>query len=141
MPVKTFGFGRFLGFLEGTAAGFEAEAATLVAKTAFAIEADAKRLCPVDTGRLKVSIHPRFSRGGLTAVVGTNVLYAPFVEYGTGRRGSGKFKPIVKGEKKPTFGDLPGKPPQPYLRPAFHRHEKTFTRRGNEIIKRHWGGA
>lgn len=38
---------------------------------------------PVDTGRLRSSIGPRFMDDGLTGEVGTNVKYAPHVEFGT----------------------------------------------------------
>ena len=41
----------------------------------------AKKLCPVDTGRLRQSIG--HSTGDREAVVGTNVEYAEFVELGT----------------------------------------------------------
>lgn len=45
----------------------------------------AKRLCPVDTGRLRSSITEelRHDGEGLVEVVGTNVEYAAFVELGT----------------------------------------------------------
>jgi hypothetical protein len=49
------------------------------------VEAEAKRLCPVDEGRLRSSITTLLaSEGGLPAVyVGTNVSYALFVHEGT----------------------------------------------------------
>lgn len=53
------------------------------------VERAAKRLCPVDTGRLRSSIthDPDLRRDeqGLYGVVGTNVEYAPHVEFGTSR--------------------------------------------------------
>lgn len=62
------------------------------------IEGNAKRLCPVDTGRLRASISHALDRDGrgLVGVVGTDVDYAPFVELGTSRA-----------------------PAQPFLRPAL----------------------
>ena len=45
-------------------------------------ESYAKRLCPVDTGRLRNSItHQQYD--DKTEVIGTNVEYAPYVENGT----------------------------------------------------------
>lgn len=47
-----------------------------------------RKLTPVDTGRLRNSINWRSFQGnptGFTAVIGTNVEYAPFVEYTTSR--------------------------------------------------------
>lgn len=54
-------------------------------KAANAVERSAKRLCPVDTGRLRASITHRIARDaqGLLALVGSNVHYAIFVELGT----------------------------------------------------------
>lgn len=47
------------------------------------IESTAKELCPVDTGRLRSSIH--YERSGLGGFVSTNLTYAPHVELGTVR--------------------------------------------------------
>lgn len=47
----------------------------------------AKKLCAVDTGRLRSSITYEIGESGgeLAARVGTNVEYAPYVEFGTRR--------------------------------------------------------
>jgi len=49
------------------------------------VMADARKLAPVDTGRLRASILPdvRLSGSEIIGVVGSNVVYAPFVELGT----------------------------------------------------------
>lgn len=47
------------------------------------LEAAIKRRTPVVTGRLRSSWTTRASASGLTVTVGTNVVYAPMVEYGT----------------------------------------------------------
>lgn len=52
--------------------------------TALDISAAAKRSAPVLTGNLRRSLHTRHLRG-FRSRVGTNVEYAPFVEYGTSR--------------------------------------------------------
>lgn len=57
----------------------------------------AKRLCPVDTGRLRNSI--TFYTEDKAVHIGTNVEYAQFVEEGTSKQ-----------------------KPQPYLRPAVEDH-------------------
>jgi len=53
-------------------------------KATLYVQRDAKRLAPVDTGRLRASITPeiRTSAGGkrLMGVVGSNVMYAPVQE-------------------------------------------------------------
>lgn len=70
----------------------------LLAGKAIKVEGAAKRLCPVDTGRLRSSITHSIEHDslGLVAFIGTNVEYAIYQELGT------KFQR-----------------PQPYLRPAL----------------------
>lgn len=65
---------------------------------ALLVEAEAKRICPVDTGRLRASITYEIDENGLIARVGTNVEYAIYVEMGT-------WKMVA----------------QPYLRPALEK--------------------
>lgn len=72
----------------------------LIRKTGFSIEARAKTLCPVDTGRLRNSITTRID-GPLKVTVGTNVEYAQYQEFGT-RHQKGKpfMTPAVDAEMK-----------------------------------------
>ena len=51
--------------------------------TALKLYAEVKKATPVVSGRLEGSIFNDFSGGG--AIVGTNVKYAPWVEFGTSR--------------------------------------------------------
>ena len=77
-------------------------------------ESYAKRLCPVDTGRLRNSItHQQYDDS--TEVVGTNVEYAPYVELGT----------------------VKNKHPKPVLRPAAEGHTEEY----KHIIKSVMSGA
>lgn len=62
------------------------------------VERDAKIFCPVKTGTLKRSITHNFLDEH-TAIVGSNVEYAPFVELGTSKMAA-----------------------RPYLRPALHKN-------------------
>ena len=77
-----------------------------VAETALLIESDAKRFAPVDTGRLRSSIHADLAGNGLSATVGTNVSYALFIEFGTRRARA-----------------------QPFLFPAFEKNRLRFLAR------------
>ena len=52
-----------------------------VAKAAYDIEADAKALCPVDTGALRGSIKTQVE--GMSAKVTASMEYAGYVEFGT----------------------------------------------------------
>lgn len=68
-------------------------------RLAIDVQNRARELCPVDTGRLRSSIshsEPAHDSDGVYVLVGTNVDYAEFVEFGTSRQH-----------------------PQPYLRPAI----------------------
>jgi hypothetical protein len=53
-------------------------------------EGYAKDDCPVDTGRLRNSIAHKVEGGEDTVYIGTNVEYAPYVEYGEYRHITGK---------------------------------------------------
>lgn len=77
-----------------------------VKRAALAVEGGAKERCPVDTGRLRSSITHQVDADGLSAVVGTNVDYAPHVEFGTSRMAA-----------------------QPFLFPAMESHRPEFLRR------------
>lgn len=56
-------------------------------------EGHAKQLCPVDTGRLRNSITHAVTDNGRTALVGSAVEYAAYVEFGSSTR---KPKPYIK---------------------------------------------
>lgn len=63
---------------------------------ALMVEKEAKELCPVRTGRLRASIHAG-KENKYTHYVGTNVEYAPFVEFGTRKmRAQPYLRPAVK---------------------------------------------
>lgn len=74
-----------------------------------AAEGYAKRMCPVDTGRLRNSITHVTRYGAKAVFIGTNVEYARYVEKGTRKQ-----------------------KPQPYLRPAAADHQETY----RSILKR-----
>lgn len=69
--------------------GSGATAAAAVRRTAYAIERDAKVLCPVDTGALRNSISTSFEGDGrfrgITAEIGPTAEYGLYVEEGTSR--------------------------------------------------------
>lgn len=77
-------------------------------------EGYAKRICPVDTGRLRASITHAVDHGAKKVYIGTNVEYAPNVELGTKRQKA-----------------------QPFLRPAATRHGAQY----KKILKNRLGNA
>lgn len=85
--------------LETIAQALRDHLAAALEEQALALQAEARRRCPVQTGRLKNSIRARVNAQGETlwAEVGSSLPYAAAVELGT-----------------------PGRPPAPYLQPAFN---------------------
>ena len=65
------------------------------------IDKEAKKNCPVDTGNLRASITVDIN--GVEAEVGTDVEYAPFVEYGTSKS---KAQPFMTPAKQTVEGQL-----------------------------------
>lgn len=80
-------------------------AGSALLKTAADVVDLAKQLAPVDTGALRDS-YAAEPLSSTTVLVGSDIEYAPFVEYGTSRS-----------------------PAQPHLTPAFMQAEKTFEAR------------
>lgn len=83
----------------------------------------AKEMCPTDTGRLKNSISHQVDDD--TVYVGTNVEYAPYVEFGTGKfaeGGGGRPTPWSYQDDKGNWHTTNGMKPQPYLKPAIENH-------------------
>lgn len=83
---------------------------------AMKVEGDAKLLSPYRFGRLRGSITTEVK--GQTAYIGTNVEYAPHVEYGTKRMKA-----------------------QPYLRPAIDNNRKIAQRIFSNELKKQLGAA
>lgn len=73
------------GALHRLLEGADGPVAKELTRQVIRVDSRAKALCPVDTGRLRSSINWRIAHDsqGLVGIVGTNVDYAPFVEFGT----------------------------------------------------------
>ena len=102
------------------------------------VEAEAKRKCPVDTGQLRQSITHEVIDN--TGVIGTNVEYAPYVEYGTGKyaaNGNGRQTPwSYQDPKTGNWIWTAGQRPQPFLEPALLENEKDILELIEEEIKK-----
>ena len=90
----------------------EKDVSKLIKNTLHNIERDAKKQCPVDTGRLRGSITTNII-STYSGEVGTNVEYAEYVEYGTRYQSA-----------------------QPYFEPAVEKNEDKFNDALDEIIER-----
>ena len=98
------------GFLSGLRTAvqrMELRSTDDLVRAGLTVQNEARRLCPVDTGRLRASIIMKqgATNRGPYVEVGTNVSYAAFVEYGTQHS-----------------------PAQPYLRPALLLAARRFGR-------------
>ncbi|MEU7431086.1 HK97-gp10 family putative phage morphogenesis protein [Streptomyces sioyaensis] len=109
-----------------------------VERTGTDVQNEARRLAPVDTGRLRSSIVARPTPGrGAGYEVGTNVTYAAAVEFGTAphvivpRNGKALYWP---GARHPVAKvNHPGTKAQPFLRPAVEKTEFFFRRNLEQI--------
>jgi len=65
------------------------------------VEAEAKKLCPVDTGKLRASITPVIESWA-AGYIGTNTEYAPYVEFGTRKMAAQPFlePAFIEGKKQ-----------------------------------------
>lgn len=97
-------------------------------------ESYAKQLCPVDTGNLRNSITHVVEDD--TVIIGTNVTYAPYVEFGTGiyaEGGGGRQTPWYFQDSHGEWHRTSGMRPRPYLRPAIENHIEDFKHAFDQI--------
>lgn len=105
--------GNFRRKADAIAREIEEAGKEAVLDTALAVEGGAKRRVPVRTGRLRNSIGHELADDKLSARVGTNVEYGPYVEFGTTRMHA-----------------------RPYLFPAAESERRGFAKRLKEALKR-----
>lgn len=105
------------------------------------VENEAKMRCPVGkTGLLRNSIVHEVRREGMDqcCIVGTNVEYAPYVEFGTGihaANGDGRQTPWVYRTADGEFYWTEGQEPQPYLYPALEENTEQVKRELLRTVK------
>lgn len=101
------------------------------------VRADAVKNCPVDTGRLRGSITSRVE--GNSAVVGSNVSYGIYVEFGTGSKGDKSVSHTTKDKwtynSGGKFYTTSGQKPQPFLVPALKNNENKIKQLIRQAIK------
>lgn len=97
------------------------------------VENTAKENCPVDSGQLRNSIASNVS--GETGEVGTNVEYAPYVEYGTGVFNPGRLTPWSYQDASGEWHTTTGQKPQPFLVPALDSNRDEILNIFKEKVK------
>ena len=126
------------------------ETRTGITRSVIQIEADAKRIVPVDTHTLQRSLTHEVTTSGndVTGRAGTNLVYAPVVEHG---RSAGAAMPppsALSGWLRRKGIDeryafvvarniaRRGTRPRPYLKPALDKNRPAITREMTAVLKR-----
>ena len=131
LQMKLEGIDDLVDEAERIGGAILADVKRIIRKYALKVERTAKKLAPVDEGRLRASI--RAVLKDMAAAVLTDVFYAAFQEFGTGRRGAASGVDPVENY---VYGPSKGIPPTPFMRPALERHAKDFIREVREVVKR-----
>ena len=100
------------------------DATKALTKIGLKMETEAKQKCPVDTGTLRRSITFEVENNELT--VGTNVEYAPYLEFGTGIyavNGDGRDTPWRYESADGEWHTTQGQPAQPFLFNTFNENK------------------
>lgn len=102
------------------------------------VRAEAVMNCPVDTGRLRVSIVSNVE--GNHADIGTNVEYAQYIEFGTGSKGD---KSVAHTTKKHwtyysggRYYTTSGQAAKPFLVPALKNNSDKIKQIIRQAVKR-----
>lgn len=102
------------------------------------VEGAAMREVPVDTGILRSSISTQVDMSKLEARVGTNLDYAPYVEYGTGlfaTKGGGRDTAWSYQNSKGQWVTTKGQRAQPFLGPALRQNKDKIIKHFNKVIE------
>ena len=103
------------------------------------VERSAKEKAPKGTGELRRSITSKVEGGGndIRGIVFTPLLYAPYVEFGTGlfaEDGGRQDVPWNYQDDKGEWHSTSGMKPQPYMRPALNENREQIKRILKEAI-------
>ena len=97
------------------------------------VERSAKQKAPKGTGELRRSITSKVEN--MEGVIFTPLLYAPYVEYGTGlfaEEGGRKDVPWCYQDDEGNWHTTSGMKPQPFMRPALDENREEIIR----VLKR-----
>lgn len=100
------------------------------------VERSAKEKAPKGSGELRRSITSKVQ--ALEGVIFTPLLYAPYVEYGTGlfaENGGRQDVPWHYQDDKGEWHSTSGMSPRPYMRPALEENEEKIVKIIEEAIK------
>lgn len=128
------GLDELLAKLSGLGGNIRQSSKKALERGAKKIQKNAKYLTPVDTGYLRNMIKTKSEETqiGAEAQVYTNVDYAPYVEFGTGQRGTESN--IDRPDGVTYKADWKGQSAQPFMTPAY-LHAKNTGEVEQEVIK------
>lgn len=109
-------------------------------KSCLVVENEAKKQCPVDKGQLRSSITHEVEDN--VGYIGTNVMYAPYVEYGTGifaSEGNGRDTPWSYQDDEGNWHTTVGQKPQPFLKTALDKQKKNVIKIFKETLQKKEG--
>lgn len=99
---------------------------------------DARENCPVDTGRLRNSVTHETREGEKAVYIGTNVEYAPYIEFGTGiyaESGGGRQTPWFYVDEKGRGHWTRGIKPTHFLRNALQDNARKYEDIAQDVLK------
>lgn len=108
----------------------------VLTKAALIVESEAKKKVPVNDGILRASINSQVSTD--KAIIGSNLDYAPYVEYGTGvwaKNGNGRKTRWKYKDEQGNWHSSIGQHPQPFLNPALDNNRKKIEKLINDDIR------
>ena len=111
----------------------------ILGKACALVERSAKQKAPKDTGELARSITSeiRITDDEIQGVVFTPLMYAPYVEYGTGlfaEEGGRTDVPWNYQDDEGNWHSTSGQHPQPFMRPALEENREEIARMLKEGI-------
>lgn len=115
--------------------------AQFLERAAIIVQSTAKRDAPIKDGRLRGSITRDVKRD--VAIVGTNVEYAPHIEYGTRPHIITVKNARVLSDGKQIFGrsvNHQGTKAQPFMRPAIDKNRKNLIKLYRDIYRQVFSG-
>jgi HK97 gp10 family phage protein len=125
--IKIEGMDSVIAMLDGVTSTPNIQAA--LAKCCALVEREAKQLAPKDTGALRRSITSKVE--GDEGIVFTPLVYAPYVEFGTGlfaEAGGRVDTPWSYMDDEGNWHSTSGQHPQPFLRPALKNNRAKITK-------------
>ena len=124
MAIDIKGLDGIVGRIERMADTSQLEAA--MGKCCALVERSAKQKAPKDTGALRNSIQSevRNDNANVEGVIFTPLLYAPYVEFGTGlfAEEGGRKDAWAYQDDEGKWHKTKGQKPQPYMRPALNEN-------------------